>query len=261
MNRLSKRQCLQLAALAWPLRGLAQSGVVHKVYGVELPPLIIGTPYGATGIITDITRQAFARAGAQVEVEVVPWARGFAATKAGEATALIPTIRSPEREELFDFPHEPVYRSDMSLFAAVGRGLSWTGKLSEVSSKRFVKLKGALFSAEFDQAVRDGVIRCEEAHSFAAALRMVDAGRVDLAAVPKLAGLQIAMAEGLATRVQPLEPALTVQNFYLAFARKPGLAELRQRVDEQLQQMQRDGSARAIQDEYRKRNWLPPAKP
>lgn len=257
-----RRRSLSIAGLSVGLASAAPcaSGRVYRICGVELPPLIMATPYGTTGVVADLAVQAFARANLQAAIEVVPWARGVAALKSGECDALIPTIRSPEREALFDFPAEPLYRSEMSLFGVKTRLPSaWTGKLSELMAYRFVRLKGALFAPEFDKAVQEGRLHCEEAVSFAAALRMVDAGRVDLAAVPRLAGLQIIAAEGLGGRLQVLEPALHQQAFYMAFARKPELAGVRLQVEDQLRQMAADGAAQQIEDEYRRRKWMPPA--
>lgn len=256
---ISRRHLLaaSVATAGSGLAGAAESGPI-RIYGVELPPLIMATLYGVTGIITEITLRACRRADIPAEVEVVPWARGFNALKSGQCDGLIPTIRSAEREALFDFPNEPVYRSDMSLFGRADRLPAFGGQLSELADRRFVRLRGALFAPEFDDAVREGRLRCEEASTFSAALRMVDAGRVDFAAVPRLAGQQIIASEGLAGRVAALAPPLYRQALYVALARKPALADVRRRLDEQLARMWRDGSVAAIEDEYRRRNWLPP---
>ncbi|GAA5179492.1 transporter substrate-binding domain-containing protein [Niveibacterium umoris] len=231
-----------------------------KVYGVEIPPLIMNTPYGSTGIIVDVVKTAFKRANLNVEIEVVPWARGFAFVKEGEGDALIPTIRSAEREALFDFPDEPVFRSEMSFFRSAQAPIAWTGKLAELQGRSFVKLRAALFAPEFDQAVRDGRIKCEETNSFSSAIRMVDANRVELAAVPKLTGLQIIASEGLQGKVVALEPAAFTQPFFLAFARRPALGGVRKLIDAKLAEMWRDGTITAIVDDYRRRNWIPPAR-
>jgi len=228
-----------------------------RVVGVELPPLIMSTPYGSTGIVVDIVKTAFRRANLRAEITIEPWARAYANVRDGESDALIPTIRSPEREALFDFPDEPVFKSEMSFFRATRKPIAWSGKLADVQNRRFVKLRAALFAPEFDAAVREGRIACEETNTFASAIRMVEADRVDLAAVPKLAGLQIIAAEGLQGRVAVLDPALYVQNFFVAFSRKNALSAQRQKIDGQLAAMWKDGTIAAIIDDYRKRNWLP----
>jgi len=257
-----RRRSFSIAGLTGGLASMARAAPerTYRICGVELPPLIMATPYGATGVVADIAAQAFQRAGLRAVVEVLPWARGFAALKTGDCDALIPTIRSAEREALFDFPAEPIYRSEMSLFAQSGKlPTAFSGKLADLQAYSFVRLKGALVAPEFDKAVVEGRLHCEEAVSFGAALRMVDAGRVDFAAVPRLAGLQIIAAEGLGTRLTVLEPSLHQQHFYVAFARKPDLASVRQQVDEQLRRMAADGAAQAIEDDYRRRKWMPPA--
>lgn len=231
-----------------------------RVVGVDIPPLIMSTPNGgSTGIVVDVVNTAFRRANLRVKIEVMPWARAYPSVKAGERDALIPTIRSIEREALFDFPDEPVFKSEMSFFRLSQRPILWRGNLADVSTRSFVKLRAALFAPEFDDAVREGRIRCEETDSFLSAIRMVNAGRVDLAAVPKLAGLRLIAAEGMQTRVQVMEPALYVQNFYLAFSRKPALAAVRKQVDAKLAEMWRDGTIAAIIEDYRRRDWQPPA--
>jgi len=257
---ISRRRLLaaSVAAAGAGWAGAANPGPI-RLYGVELPPLIMATPYGVTGIVAEITLRAFHRADLNAELEVVPWARGFNALKSGLCDGLIPTIRSAEREALFDFPKEPVYRSDMSLFGRADRLPAFTGQLSELADRHFVRLRGALFAPEFDDAVREGRLHCEETSSFSAALRMVDAGRVDFAAVPRLAGLQIVASEGLSGRVAALTPPLYRQPFYVALARRSGLVEVRRRLDEQLARMWHDGSIAAVEDEYRRRNWLPPS--
>jgi len=245
--------------LAGP-RASAQAPRPMRVVGVELPPLIMSTPYGATGIFTETCQLAFERAGQRAEFEVVPWARGVSMLKSGEADGLMPTIRSAEREALFDFPDEPAYRSEMSFFGRTDQPPRWSGKLADLQSYGFVKLRGALFAPEFDQAVREGRIHCEEASSFSACIRMVDARRVDFAAIPKPAGLQIIAAEGLGSRIAPIEPPVHAQDFYLAFARKPELADVRRQFSLQLGQILRNGQAKAIEDAYRLRRWLPPER-
>ena len=72
-DTLSRRQFMAASAAA-AAAGLAQAAGPGplRIYGVELPPLIMATPYGVTGIVTEITLRACRRAGLDAEVEVVP---------------------------------------------------------------------------------------------------------------------------------------------------------------------------------------------
>jgi ABC-type amino acid transport substrate-binding protein len=174
---------------------------------------------------------------------------------------VVATVRAAQarRGERQRFRGVPVYRADMSLFGRVGELPRWT-KLSDLYGFSFVKLHGALFAPEFDEAVRSGAIHCEEVSSLAKAIRMVDARRVDFAAAARLSGLQLIASEGLGNRLAALEPPLFRQEFHLAMARKPQLAPLLSAFEAEMVRAQGDGSFARIEDAYRKRNWLPPAR-
>ncbi len=230
-----------------------------RVSAVELPPLIMATPSGSTGILVDLLRLLFARLGLPLSVHVVPWARAYGDAVAGHVAGVMPTIRSPERERELLFPSEPLYQAEMSFFKRVDVPLRWTGRLTEVQGLRIVKLKGALFAPEFDQAVLERRLRCEETHSFASAIRMVHLGRVDLAAVPKLAGLQIAASEGLSSQVLPLEPRVDWQAFHLALSRTAEAGAWLSRINTALAALHREGAISRLVEQYRERQWLPPA--
>ena len=259
---MDRRGCLQGGLLALTGAGLlapAQGATPWVIEAVELPPLIMATPTGSTGVLVDVVRLLVQRLALPAQIRVVPWARAYADTLSGQSAALMPAIRSAERERLFHFPSEPLYQAEMSFFKRADQALSWTGQLDELKELRFVKLRGALFAPEFDAAVAQGRVHCEEANSFAAAVRMVNAGRVHLAAMPKLAGLQIAASEGLQSRVLPLEPRVHLQPFYLALTRVGEPAAWVDRIGAALAQLHREGTVRDTVEQYRQRHWLPAA--
>jgi polar amino acid transport system substrate-binding protein len=232
-----------------------------RLMAVELPPLIMATAAGSTGILVDLVRQLFARWGQPLQVEVVPWARAYADVVAGVGHALIPTIRNAEREKVLRFVNEPLFFSEMSFFRRADNPISWDGRLASLTGKRFVKLKGALFAPEFDQAVAGKRLNLDETTSFTSAVRMVNARRVDLAAIPKLAGLQIAASEGLKDEVVPLEPRVHLQPFHLALTRSAESEAWAVALERHLVAMNREGVAKALVEQYRQRQWLPPNSP
>ncbi|MBH9552005.1 substrate-binding periplasmic protein [Inhella gelatinilytica] len=257
---IDRRQLVAAALAAVGPRVWAKGEPPVTVLGVELPPLIMATPYGAAGVVVETVQQAFQRLNRPVVIKVVPWARAYAEVTEGRADGLIPTIRSAERETLLDFPTQPVFRSDMVFFARADAHIPWRGHLADVAALKFVKLRGALFAPEFDRAVQEGRLQCEETTSFASAIRMVQAKRADLAAVPHLGGLQVIASEGLGREVVALQPPVHTQDFFLALAKGRARQGLRERLDREFEAMKRDGSTQAIVDDYRRRNWLPPTR-
>jgi polar amino acid transport system substrate-binding protein len=259
-----RRLCLSAALLgsapAWALAPQAPAATAPRglrILGLDLAPLIMNGPRGPGGVIVDIVQQVLADLGLQAQVEILPWARALQEMRAGSADGLIPAFRTPEREQWLDFPEQPVYRSPMAFFGRAQREFSWDGRLESVRRLRFVKLKDGLFADAFDEAVRQGRLRCEEASTFGAVMRMVDAGRADLACAPLLPGLQVLAQQGLSERLQPLSPAVDHKEGFLALARKPELAGLARKLGPRLAQLQRSGQVETWVEEYRQRRWAP----
>jgi polar amino acid transport system substrate-binding protein len=253
---LSPRALLALLAAA-PLLAAGPEPSRAVVYGVEIPPFITAGPSGATGVVVDVVRLAFEELHEPVEVQIVPWARGFGLVKSKQATGIIPTIKTPERAQWMLFPEHPVFVFTMSFFQRKGARLDWNGRIDSVLPYRFVKLRGAAFAPEFDAAERDKRIRVEETNSFSSAIRMVGAGHADLAAVPLLAGQQLIAAEKLEGSVEAVEPAVFEQKMYLALANTPQNAALLARLEPQLAKLWQDGTIARLTEEYRVRRWLP----
>lgn len=213
--------------------------------------------HGASGVIVDILQQALQGSGFAAQVEILPWARALLRLRQGEADAIMPAFRTAEREQWLDFPGEPLYRSPMAFFGRRGHSFAWDGRLESVQSLRFVKLKDGLFADRFDEALGQGRLRCEEALSFGAAMRMVNQGRADLACAPLLPGLRAITLEGLEDRLEALQPAVDFKAGYLALQRSPELQGLAARLTPVLARLHRSGQVEARVDEYRRRQWAP----
>ncbi len=266
-----RRRCLSLcagpllAAAALPRLAVASQAAAPRrlrVVALDMPPLIMSEPSGrAGGVIVDALHQVLAGSGFAAQVEILPWARALQRLRLGEAEGIIPAFRTPERERWLSYPGEPLYRSPMAFFGKRGRDFGWDGHLQSVQRLRFVKLKDGLFADGFDEAVRQGRLRCEEALSFGAAMRMVNQGRADLACAPLLPGLRAISLEGLDERLAALEPAVELKAGFLALLRQPELSELAQRITPSIARLHRSGQIQAWVDEYRRRQWAPRPDP
>lgn len=245
------------SAPSWALAPATPALRSLRIVGLDLAPLIMTGPNGPCGVIVDIVQQVLAGLGLQAHVDILPWARALQEMRAGTADGLIPAFRTPDREQWLDFPDQPVYRSPMSFFGRAQRDFAWDGRLDSVRRLRFVKLKDGLFADAFDEAVRQGRLRCEEASTFGAVMRMVDAGRADLACAPLLPGLQVLAQQGLSERLQPLNPPVDHKEGFLALARKPELVGLARLLGPRLAQLQRSGQIDVWVEEYRQRRWAP----
>jgi polar amino acid transport system substrate-binding protein len=232
-----------------------QAEGLPKVLAVEVPPFVMQTEQGAKGFLNEVASLALHRIAQPHHLEIVPWARGFQAVSKGQGLALLPTIRTSERESQLLFGKQPLHYMEMAFFARPGTVPEWQGELQAVKGRRIVKLRGAAFSPELDSAFASGNWLIEETNSFSSALRMVAAGRVDLAAVPLLTGLYLLPREGLQDALQPLQPIVHRQPVYLALAL--GQEALLDPLDQALSEMREHGQIDAVIEAYRQRNWQP----
>jgi polar amino acid transport system substrate-binding protein len=99
--------------------------IVLTVYCEQNPPFSFRTEGETRGIYVKIVRQTLERMSRKSEVGefvVAPWARGFAETQRNNNTLLFSVVRSPDREDLFQWagpigPFQPVImaRKDSNL--------------------------------------------------------------------------------------------------------------------------------------------------
>jgi len=217
------------------------------IYAPDLPPYVVANPDGSTrGLMVDVVNEACKRAGVTARIEVVPWPRGYAQVQAKPNLGLIPTMRTAEREQLFRFTEQPVFRYTETFFKQKGARIAWNGTMASIADQRMVKLRGALSAPPIDDALKSGQIRAEDTGSFETAMQMVAANRADLAPMPLVTGLSIIKQQGLEGKVEPMEPEVYVQPVYLVMSKAPENAELVTRLDKALEQMWKDGTIKGM---------------
>lgn len=74
-----------------------------KAFTVEWPPYSYAEQGQIKGISTDILRAACQEAALRCQVQLVPWARGYATALSQPNTLVYTTARKPEREALFSW--------------------------------------------------------------------------------------------------------------------------------------------------------------
>lgn len=181
----------------------------------DYPPLTFSDRGVASGLATEIVREMLTRSGYEATIEVVPWARGYAAAIKTPNVGLFATSRIPERESIF----------------------KWIGPLSAARGYLYAK-----------QTLRDPPVSIEDARRFsgiavprewylhqilrqknftnlspvatpAASLRMLAADRVPLAALDEVTYHETAMKEGIAPESIKPVVLLTEVRQYLVFSR------------------------------------------
>lgn len=103
------------------LGSAAQAEPLKLVTGNDYKPLTDrALPQG--GLATALVRAAFSAQGRQVEIDFMPWRRGYHETLKGAYTATFPYVESPERRAKFHYS-DPIFHLTASPMVRAGSGL------------------------------------------------------------------------------------------------------------------------------------------
>jgi ABC-type amino acid transport substrate-binding protein len=186
------RERVSLATLEWA-----------PYAGRELPNL---------GYTSEIVRRAFERAGYDVEITFMPWARVLRRVARGASDAMYPAYRSAERARTFAFS-DPFAWSYLMLYKRAGEEIPY-GRLRDLEGYRIGVVRGYVNTPALDRA--DYLLK-EVTDSDESNLRKLLRGRIDLAVIDRHTAehlLENRLPHGIG-RLEPLGPPLQVKPLYL----------------------------------------------
>jgi polar amino acid transport system substrate-binding protein len=222
--------------------------VIVTVNRVPMAHVENGRP---TGVLVELSEEAFRRAGRQVEIRLLPWPRCLAEMRTGEADAILTIFRTPQREALFAFTDEEVLQQTESLFVRKGSPIRFGGDLSVLAGKRTGVVYQTSYGPRLDQALADGLFGAVETErNMADLVKMLAHGRIDVLPGDRGRILGAAATVGLSDEIAELTPPVEVTPGYLAFTRARDERELGRSFDEALRAMKKDGTYAAILARY-----------
>lgn len=221
------------------------------VAGLVFSPYIIQESDGSVhGIIVDIVREVGKRVGLRVDFAISNWARAFHSAQHGHIDALIPTMKSKDREQFLYYPAQPLLNLDMVLVKKRNREIGFNGTMDSLKNYQIAWIRKGRVSPAFDKAREEGVITVVERNTPSIAIKGVAYGRVDLAATDRLLGIWAAQKEGLSEKIEMVTPILGSVPVYLALSKsRISLSKLK-RVDAALAEIHQDGTFKQILHRY-----------
>lgn len=222
----------------------ADAGV--RIITEEFPPFNYAGPDGkATGLATDIVNGILTRLNQKAEIEILPWSEGYSNAIDGPKIALYSTVRTDEREHLFEWVG-PVASYDYMFFAKRGSGLS-------ITSLDAVRKAGTIGVVKDDarhqfllQNRFENILTCE---TDAGCLRNLTSGKTDLWLGSSVSLAAIAQKEGIdASSFKGVYSVRTVP-LYIAFSNDTSDSVITGWKDA-LDAMKRDGTFDSIQRKY-----------
>jgi polar amino acid transport system substrate-binding protein len=225
---------------------------VSSVAG-EKDPLILTNNYwppykGETlpkgGIITDVTLQAFARAGFEVVVAVVPWNRAYAGTVNGRYDVISAIWLTPEREKELEYS-DAIISSRIVLIHRDGYDFTFNS-LDDLRGKTVGVTAGYGYPEDFQNA--DFFIR-EESETLSLSLRKLIFGRTNVIVAEEIAARYAVAAEypDAVGSLKYSEIALQENPMHVAFSmERPDYIDIKERFNEALTEMREDGTLKEI---------------
>jgi polar amino acid transport system substrate-binding protein len=243
---------LTLLTLLTSLNAIASTNEAPTIiYAPELPPYIVSSKDGKPqGLMVDIVLEAFHRAKLPVSIKIVPWARGYKMVAAKPGLGLIPTLRTTEREQLFQFSEQALFRYKEVWFKQRGAAIPWDGSMASIAKLRLIKMRDGLTAPPIDEALKSGLLKAYQIDSFQNALKMLSVNHADLLPMPQITGLSLIKQLGLEAKIEAIEPPIFEQAVYLAFSRDAANTALIAQLDKALKTMWSDGSIKAFSAKY-----------
>lgn len=157
----------------WSTSSVSAEELNIRITSNEWPPYTTKT-IESNGLIAELVRASFEARKHKVDWMILPWARALDMVRQANAEG-IAAWYSEERARDFYYS-EPFLNNKMALVKRKDMQVSWE-KLEDLKDYRFVLLRGAVNSTEFDNAT---YFKKEEVAEEDTAIKMVARGRADL---------------------------------------------------------------------------------
>lgn len=216
----------------------------------------IGPNMPKNGYVYALVEAAFQKAGCNIDVAFLPWARALSVSEQGVRDGLFPEYYDEGRLEKFAFS-DPFPGGPVGLFRRKDSGIVWpadpvknpTGALQGLKAHRFGVVRGYINTAAFDAA---DFLQKDPAVDDEMNLRKLYKKRVQLIFIDKYVATHIMVTRypWYLSELEFMDPAMEVKDLYIAFSKQS--AGWKQRLDafnRGLQMIREDGTMDAIIEE------------
>ena len=157
-----------------------------SLYGSDAPKVIIAMnawepikyetePYG---VLAQITKEAFALEGVEVEFRVAPWKRGYDYVLNGQWHGIVGWNSTDEREKLF-FVSTPVLIEKVVFFHHKDLSLDWN-TVEDLQGLSVGIISGYNYGPDLQRAIDDNIVNEDITASEENSIKMLDSRRFDI---------------------------------------------------------------------------------
>lgn len=203
------------------------------------------------GIKVELARAVFARLGLSINVRLLPFARCLKMVELGAMDGALPLSMNDERAAYMQFS-KPVFLQTMAFIynkARFPQGLHWES-LNDLKHYRLTLNLGSIIDSQME-AMFDAERHLQRANDAKSIVRMVAAGRTELAAMDRIVAEHVIRNAGLSHELAVSEQAISASHAYFGISRKSPVARLVPELNQAIQALQNSGEiARITAVEY-----------
>ncbi|RED52234.1 substrate-binding periplasmic protein [Aestuariispira insulae] len=225
---------LGIAAISPP--GQAQEA--YRGVTVHYPPYMIVQNQEITGIVTDIVRAAFRRAGEPLELFHVPQKRALTEIRSGKSHLMFTLFYTEERATYMHYAKQPLSYEEIVLAVPRGKPIRYDGTLQSLADQDIGTPMGFSLGKNIDQAFTDGMLRKIDVPDSVTGIRMLARNRIATMASDRLTIRYLLKTTGHRGQVTILEPPLNRTPAFIGYSKAAeGMPALRDRIDQALKTM------------------------
>jgi len=214
-----------------------------NIVTLQYPPYAYKEGKQVKGVAVEIVTEVLNRMELPFSITVLPWARALHQIKNGEADAIFTLFKKPEREMFADYSHEVLIPQIVSLYVNRNSVIEFSGDLSQLARYSFGLVRkvsyGEIFDRAVDEKILKNVVRSNNAEQ---SFKMLFSNRIDIVAINKYGALDILQKTNKLKDIKELNPELQNIPSYIAFSKKRNLSSIRDKFDDTLLQMKKDGT-------------------
>ncbi|WP_199911553.1 substrate-binding periplasmic protein [Dongshaea marina] len=220
---------------------------------LQYPPYEFREDGEVKGLAVELVTEAFKRMNQPIRITLLPWARALQEVKLGRADGIFTAYKTPERELFAEYSLEVLIPQTVSLFVRADSRISFNGDLYALKNHSFGVVRSISYGALFDAFIKSPDIPLLDiSNSGEQNMKKLLRGRFDILVSNKYGAWYILRKMNKQDQVKELIPQIQSVPSYIAFSRKNNLSRIRERFDNALRSMQRDGSYQRIVDAYGK---------
>lgn len=215
----------------------------------ERPPFYWRQGEECLGAGRELVERALASVGMKATFQCdSPWERSLFDAKQGKVDALVGCIPSMERSRYLAFVEPLLTRTEIAVWVWKERSFPYYG-WSDLIGKRGVAVRGD-GSGEAFGAYAKSKLNLDYVSTPLEGLKKLEFGRAQFFLFSKYGGRLHLEKKGLDERIVSLEPAVAIENVYLAISKRSRLAEYLPHLETALYKLRAEGEFERLLKKY-----------